>query len=345
MERGGCLIAMDRKPMVVVVTPVYNTGRYLEEAIQSVLAQTYDNWRYLISNNHSTDETAEIAARYAALDNRISVVSPPTFLAQGQHFNFALGHVGDDADYCKILLADDMMMPGCLEAMVQVAESDPDVVLVSSYRVIETAAANFGLPIDTTVIPGRVAGRLHLIGGVYPIGTPSSVMYRGSVVRQRNPAFFPADRYYFDTDVAFRIMLEAKFGFVHQVLTFSRYQPDSITHREATLYSGELDGLICVSSYGQDYLDADEYRRAISRARRSYFEKLGREWLLDRFRGRRDDFWEYHRVRLASAGLTIERSEVVKGAVRAVGRAIGSPGEVVTRVRGRHETVGDAWAQ
>lgn len=336
---------MDRKPLVIVVTPVYNTGRYLEEAIQSVLAQTYDHWRYFISNNHSTDETAEIAARYAVLDDRITVVSPTTFLPQGQHFNFALGHVGDDADYCKILLADDMMMPGCLEAMVQVAETDPEVVLVSSYRVIENSAANFGLPIDRTVFPGRVIGRLHLIGGVYPIGTPSSVMYRGSVVRQRNPTFFPVDRYYFDTDVAFRIMRDAKFGFVHQVLTFSRYQPDSITHREATLYSGELDGLICVSSYGQDYLDADEYRRAITRARRSYFEKLGREWLLDRVRGRRDDFWEYHRVRLATAGLTIERADVLKGAVRAVGRAVGSPGEVVARVRGRRKVAGDTRTQ
>ncbi len=336
---------MDSKPLVIVVTPVYNTGRYLEEAIQSVLAQTHDNWRYLISNNHSTDETAEIAARYAAIDDRISVVSPSTFLPQGQHFNFALGHVGDDADYCKILLADDMMMPGCLEAMVAVAESDADIVLVSSYRVIENSAANFGLPVDRTVFPGRVIGRLHLIGGVYPIGTPSSVMYRASVVRQRNPEFFPADRYYFDTDVAFRIMLGAKFGFVHQVLTFSRYQPDSITHREATLYSGELDGLICVSSYGQLYLTADEHRRAVRRANRSYYEKLGREWLLDRFRGRRDEFWEYHCVRLATAGLVIERDEVLKGAVRAVGRAIGSPGKVIDRIVRRRGALDDAWAE
>lgn len=336
---------MEPTPLVIVVTPVYNTGQYLEDAIQSVLAQTYDHWRYIISNNHSTDETAEIAARYAAMDDRISVVSPPTFLPQGQHFNFALGHVGDDADYCKILLADDMLMPTCLEAMVAVAESDPDVVLVSSYRVIENSAANFGLPVDRTVFPGRTIGRLHLIGGVYPIGTPSSVMYRGSVVRRRNPSFFPSDRYYFDTDVAFRIMLGAKFGFVHQVLTFSRYQPDSITHREATLYSGELDGLICVSSYGQDYLDAGEYRRAIKVARRSYFEKLGREWLLDRFRGRRDDFWEYHRIRLATAGLTIDRGAVLAGAVRSIGRAIGAPGQVVSRVLGRRRAVGDAWAQ
>jgi glycosyltransferase involved in cell wall biosynthesis len=67
--------------LVSVVTPVYNTGEYLEAAILSVLAQSYRNFEYIICNNHSTDETAEIAARFAASDPRIRVVSPPAFLS------------------------------------------------------------------------------------------------------------------------------------------------------------------------------------------------------------------------------------------------------------------------
>ena len=330
--------------MVVVVTPVYNTGRYLNEAIESVLEQDYDNWRYIISDNHSTDETASIAARYAALDPRISVISPPTFMSQNDHFNFALQHIGDDSDYCKLVLADDRMMPGCLGAMVAVAETDPDVAMVSAYRVIETSAAGFGLPVDITVLPGRVAGRYHLIGGVYMFGTPSTGMYRASVVRSRSPHFFPRNRFYFDTDVAFEILAEAKYGFVHQVLTFSRYQPDSITHRESRMYSGELDGLLCVATHGERYLSSAEMQRALERARRSYYTKLGREWLLDIFRGRRDEFWEYHEVRLATAGLTVDSGEVRRGAARAIAVAVGSLSDVAKRVFKNPPPAEDPWA-
>ncbi|MET0326682.1 MAG: glycosyltransferase family A protein [Ilumatobacteraceae bacterium] len=335
---------MHSKPLVTVITPVYNTGEYLEEAIQSVLAQTYDNWRYVISDNHSTDDTAAIAARYAELDPRITIVRPPTFLAQVHHFNFALEHLDGDSTYCKVLLADDKMLPACLAEMIEVAETSDHIGLVGSYRLIETEAAGFGIPLGVTDVPGRVAGRLHLIGRVYPFGTPSSVMYRASEVRARNPTFYPVDRIYFDSDAAFEIVSGADLGFVHQVLTFSRFQPDSITHRERTLYSGELDRVLCLAGYGERFLDADELRRATAEARRSYYEKLGREWLLDRFRRRRTELWDYHTGRLATIGATVERRELWKGAGRAIFRALGQPSEVVKRVVHRTPTVDDPWA-
>jgi glycosyltransferase involved in cell wall biosynthesis len=64
-------------PFVSVVTPVYNTGEFVEQAIRSVLEQTYRNFEYIICNNYSTDESGEIATRYEALDPRIRVVRPP----------------------------------------------------------------------------------------------------------------------------------------------------------------------------------------------------------------------------------------------------------------------------
>ena len=51
-------------PLVSVVTPVYNGGKFLRECIESVLSQTYQNFEYIILNNSSTDDTLEIAEDY-----------------------------------------------------------------------------------------------------------------------------------------------------------------------------------------------------------------------------------------------------------------------------------------
>src|SRR3546814_8578716 len=63
-----------RPARVSVVTPVYNGGAFLGEAIESVLRQTLPDWNYVILDNCSTDETPEIAAAYAAKDSRIRVL-------------------------------------------------------------------------------------------------------------------------------------------------------------------------------------------------------------------------------------------------------------------------------
>ena len=45
------------QPLVSVITPFYNTGQYIGECIESVLAQTYSHWEYILVNNQSTDSS------------------------------------------------------------------------------------------------------------------------------------------------------------------------------------------------------------------------------------------------------------------------------------------------
>ena len=66
-------------PLVSVVTPVYNGAAHLAECIESVQRQTYQNWDYTIVDNCSTDESAIIARRYAAKDQRIRIVENEVF--------------------------------------------------------------------------------------------------------------------------------------------------------------------------------------------------------------------------------------------------------------------------
>lgn len=334
---------MSSEPLVSVVTPVYNTGEYLELAIQSVLSQSYQNWEYIICNNHSTDNSGEIAARYAQRDPRIRVVMPPQFLLQAPNFNFALQQISPDSRYTKMIMADDRLLPTCLSEMVAVAETRPSIAIVSSYRLVETEGACFGLPLDETTISGRVAGRLFFLNEIFLFGTPSTVMFRSDVVRARAPQFYPEDRFYFDTEAVFQILIDQDFGFVHQVLSYSRYQPGSITEGVSQYYSRQIDRVILVQTYGHAYLTPEEQERCASRAWRVYYEGLGRQWLRERFRATDKSFWNFHRQRLTGIGLKIEPRRLAIGAAGAFLRAVGSPFDLVRDFVRKRRSQEDPW--
>jgi len=121
------------QPLVSVITPVYNEADHLAECIESVLAQSYQNWDYTIVNNCSTDGSLGIARRYAAQDRRIRVHDNQEFLAALPNHNFALRQISASSKYCKVVLGDDWIFPECLEKMVAVAEEHPSVGIVSGY--------------------------------------------------------------------------------------------------------------------------------------------------------------------------------------------------------------------
>ena len=81
------------QPVVSVVTPFYNVAPYLAECIESVLAQTFVDFEYLLVNNQSTDGSREIAAAHAARDPRIRLIDNQRFVGQVENYNGALAHV------------------------------------------------------------------------------------------------------------------------------------------------------------------------------------------------------------------------------------------------------------
>src|SRR5580704_16465967 len=118
------------EPLVSIVTPVYNEAEFLPECIESVFAQTYQNWDYTIVDNCSTDGSADIARRYAAKDRRIRIWTNREFLRAIPNHNVALRQISPTAEYCKVVLGDDWMFPECLERMVSVAEEHTSVGIV-----------------------------------------------------------------------------------------------------------------------------------------------------------------------------------------------------------------------
>ena len=117
--------------LVSVIMPVHNAGAYLEEAIRSVMAQTYSNWDLLVVNDASTDNSVEIADRLAEEDSRIKVFDNPTptgYPATPRNIavNLAKGR------YIAFLDSDDVWLPNKLEHQLPFFEESPNIGIVFS---------------------------------------------------------------------------------------------------------------------------------------------------------------------------------------------------------------------
>lgn len=308
---------MESTPLVSAVTPFYNTAEYLGECVESVLRQTYQNWEYVLVNNCSTDGSAETAERYASrFPDKIRVVHTPSLLSQVQNYNFALTCISPRSKYCKMVQADDWLFPDCVRAMVEVAEAHPSVGIVAAYELAGEEVRLDGLPYPSPEVPGRDACRLFFFQGKYLFGSPTSSLLRSEAVRSRNP--FYDDRYapFEDGHVCFDLLKAWDFGFVHEVLTYSRWDNGGIMSRLLQFEIVPFLRLSMLVAHGRDYLSREEYARCLRRAERQYFRYLARHACALH----RDscEFWEFHRTGLASINYPFDWKRLARWLPRAI---------------------------
>jgi glycosyltransferase involved in cell wall biosynthesis len=337
----GEVTAVTSEPFVCVVTPFFNTEAYLSECIESVLAQTYPRFEYVLVDNQSTDGSADIAAGYAKRDSRIRLVRTPRFLTQVQNYNFALDRMSPEARYCKVVQADDWLFRRCLEEMAPVADAHPTVAMVGSYRLVEAAVDCAGLHPHRSVISGRQACRLHLRGEAFLFGSPTTVLYRADVVRARKP-FFAEGRLHEDTEAAFEILVDRDFGFVHQVLSFSRRQAGSSMVDAGDFLRDKLDLYIVTTRYAGLYLEAEERDKYLRDARARYYSDLARQWLSERVRRPNEKFWDYQKRGLSTIGERIRPALIAKHAAALVVRRTLSPLDLARAAKRAPPRPGDA---
>jgi glycosyltransferase involved in cell wall biosynthesis len=115
------------QPLVSVGVPVYNGERYLADALDSLLAQTFEDFEIIISDNASTDRTEQIARDYAAQDARVRYVRHSKNL--GATGNFRRSFELSRGTYFRWAAADDLSAPQSLDRCVEVLDREPGVVL------------------------------------------------------------------------------------------------------------------------------------------------------------------------------------------------------------------------
>lgn len=111
---------MVNHPLVSVMMPAYNAEKYIGTAIESVLAQTYENWELIIVDDGSTDNTYEVATKYK--DQRIKVVKHDYNAGLGEARNTALRLA--QGQWATWLDSDDAMLPQRIERLIEEADSE-----------------------------------------------------------------------------------------------------------------------------------------------------------------------------------------------------------------------------
>jgi glycosyltransferase involved in cell wall biosynthesis len=185
------------RPLISVGLPVYNGERFLAVLLESVLAQSYENFELIISDNASTDGTVAICDHYARRDSRIAVHRAEQ--NQGSAWNH--GRVRDLATgpFFKWLGADDAMEPRFLERTLETLLAKPEAVnaypltIVIDDDGVEVTRTTERLPLDSADPVERFAALLR------PFSVTQCMFYglfRKSLMIKARPmgAFLAADR-------------------------------------------------------------------------------------------------------------------------------------------------------
>lgn len=117
----------DHPPRLCIGLPVYNGERFLEEALDSILSQTFVDFELIVSDNASTDSTPAIVSRYVERDPRVRYVRHDRNVGASANFDSVWRRCR--SEYFKWTAADDTCAPRFVEACVEVLDADPDVGL------------------------------------------------------------------------------------------------------------------------------------------------------------------------------------------------------------------------
>jgi glycosyltransferase involved in cell wall biosynthesis len=122
---------MNHKVKLSIGIPTYNQGNTIEETINSILNQTDAVYEIVVSNNHCTDNTAEVLAKFG---DKIKVVVPPTHLPMSANWNFCLQHMSGDWGF--LISSDDIMLPNYAQTFYENVREDT-ALMFYGYNIID----------------------------------------------------------------------------------------------------------------------------------------------------------------------------------------------------------------
>jgi glycosyltransferase involved in cell wall biosynthesis len=216
-------------PRVSVLIPTYNYGRYLPEAIESVLAQEFGDFELILSDDASTDGSADIVHRYAGRDARIRACVQPANLGMVAHWNWCLRQAR--GEYLKFLFGDDRLAgPAALGRWVRLLDEQPSAVLaVGARRIIDEDSRPTDVwdhLAENGLYDGRHVVRQCLFATHNFLGEPTATLIR---TRAASRGFDPRYRQMVDLEMWCHLLLAGDLVHTDEVLCEFRRHPEQQT--------------------------------------------------------------------------------------------------------------------
>jgi len=208
-------------PLVSVIMPAYNAALYIEEAIDSVILQSFSNWELIIINDGSTDATADIIAEKTKKDSRIKCINQQN-KRQSKARNFgiscALG------TYIAFLDADDSILPDRFAKQVAFLESNNEIILCGSWFKIMNSDRVIQLPEKHEDIKLAL-----LLGNCF---ANSSVMVKKQILDELLLIFDNSKEPAEDYDLWARLIFKGKLHNLQEVLLSYRTHSNQLSNKQ-----------------------------------------------------------------------------------------------------------------
>ncbi|MDE7160916.1 MAG: glycosyltransferase [Muribaculaceae bacterium] len=275
---------MEITPTATFVMPAYNAAPYISRAIESILAQTRRDWRLIVVNDVSTDDTRDIVMRHAARDPRIRLLDMPR--PSGCAYQ-PRKHAIESAEteFVAPLDADDWIAPDYLEQLIRAREErDADAVYPTMYSVNEGNESEMPrryLPeADFQLYDRGVAGHdciKYTLDG-WRMGFNGGLIRREAYLRAQSRLDADAGGIYADELLTRFLLPELKRVTVSEARYYYFLHSASVTHVPTARALEYLDNNIflirhCRERYGED---SEEYRLAQRQNFHGIFEAMRR---------------------------------------------------------------------
>lgn len=248
-------------PAITVIVPGLDVAPYVPAALDSLRNQTRRDWRAILIDDGSADETGELFERAAARDERFRALRLPRTRGLGAARNAGLDLV--TTPFVGFLDADDEFTPSALDRMIGTLEHTGSDFVIGAYTRLRPQPDGTYLdgPIQPWVAAATAPERHRVTLDEHPAATGSIVAWaKASRARVWDDLRFPEGRLYEDQVVAQRMLVSASaFDTIPDVVVRWRMRPDgsSITQREAELavlhdcLDAMADGLDVLSGHAQ----------------------------------------------------------------------------------------------
>jgi alpha-1,3-rhamnosyltransferase len=233
---------METSPLVSVIIPAYNHELYIEEALQSVINQTYKNIQFIIIDDGSTDKTPEIIEKFIKInqDKSIQFIKKQN---EGVCKTMNMGLSIATGDYIAFLASDDKWIANKLNEQVTFMENNKNIGLVCSDAYFtkfnqdtNLKWSNYKTGMDQYFKKGIQNCKMHEVLLAKPLLCAVTVMLRREIFNEVD--YFDEKLPGEDTDMWLRVARQYPIGYVDQPLVYYRMHGSNISNNMRFLIRG-----------------------------------------------------------------------------------------------------------